>query len=697
MGSQSRAMLPELVRDSRLETILTENRTVHIYHDRPGRYAKPRREIWKRERVIGTGGNGVVWLERKRAGGPGNESRAQYRAVKQITSAHATSVLLKCKSELEALAKFSGRKYVACFAESFGWYENLDTLYIAMEYCPLGDLQRFLIKHEKLPESDTREIICQVVKGLQYMHEEGFAHRDVKPGNILIKSHPPEDEWWVKICDMGLSKRIEGVGAGTTAVKGTHGFFAPEQQGFGGVDPTSVDPYRTDIWCLGEMTFRILCDEAVFASSEDLRKYHEGVTVFPKARLQDIGASGPAISFITSAMLAQPMSRLEINQASDHAWFQMDLDNHSAAAEEYVNDPCHSESQPERDRCPDAEPLGSWSTHSSYSLPRTTEETAQRSEGDRAQHVEIIPGLVSNDVSIGHHRDEETPQNAHIRRQIPILQENGLAINTECPENNAHSPKSTVSGDNMSNGNESGSMTRPYREDCDKVRPIKTADSDAATVSSIGTRDTGRDGDVEPPDGSKTEVISESMQWLIRIESRYISLKSRAEWYFRNYQGTCEQEKIEYRWLTIEAYNNILFEADEIQLQGNEELRSRRKRLVSGVIEMIGQLEERKKKYDEEKKKQMDTKLREHDAKASQPQSQWRQPPQRVYITTEGGYIMREPSISAPSIGESSTSESNSTESSIREPSITPQSCKPCRFSYRGHTYTDRAVLILLF
>ncbi|KAF2968327.1 hypothetical protein GQX73_g5242 [Xylaria multiplex] len=304
MGPPLTTKLPELVRDSKLETTFNGDNTVHFYYDRPGRHAEPQREEWKKERLIGSGGNGVVWLEKQLAASSGEGNQARYRAVKQITLAQPRSILEICKSELEALAKFSTRKYARCFVRSFGWYEDSRSLAIAMEYCPLGDLQQFLIDNPRPLESDTREIIGQVVQGLQFMHDEGFAHRDLKPGNILIKSHPPRDGWWVKICDMGLSKRIEGVGAVTTAVKGTPGFFAPEQLGLGGTDPKMVDPFKTDIWCLGEMTFRILCDEAAFPSHNDLREYYQGTTMFPRERLSKIG----------------PQSRLEAHQAFNHDW-----------------------------------------------------------------------------------------------------------------------------------------------------------------------------------------------------------------------------------------------------------------------------------------------------------------------------------------------------------------------------------------
>lgn len=48
-----------------------------------------------------------------------------------------------------------------------------------MEYLNLGDLQNYLT--EPLPEDDTRQITSQIVEGLNFMHEQRFVHRDLKP------------------------------------------------------------------------------------------------------------------------------------------------------------------------------------------------------------------------------------------------------------------------------------------------------------------------------------------------------------------------------------------------------------------------------------------------------------------------------------------------------------------------------------
>jgi serine/threonine protein kinase len=51
-----------------------------------------------------------------------------------------------------------------------------------MEYCELGDLQGYLSSAPPLPEIQAQEITFQTLEGVRYMHENEFAHRDLKPG-----------------------------------------------------------------------------------------------------------------------------------------------------------------------------------------------------------------------------------------------------------------------------------------------------------------------------------------------------------------------------------------------------------------------------------------------------------------------------------------------------------------------------------
>ena len=55
-----------------------------------------------------------------------------------------------------------------------------------MEYFPYGDLQNYL--SSPISEGEVQEIISQVLEGLSFMHDNGFAHRDLKP-TVSISSN----------------------------------------------------------------------------------------------------------------------------------------------------------------------------------------------------------------------------------------------------------------------------------------------------------------------------------------------------------------------------------------------------------------------------------------------------------------------------------------------------------------------------
>lgn len=50
-----------------------------------------------------------------------------------------------------------------------------------MEYVPGGTLRRLIQVNQRLKESEVRMIAAQLLLGLSYMHEQGYAHRDLKP------------------------------------------------------------------------------------------------------------------------------------------------------------------------------------------------------------------------------------------------------------------------------------------------------------------------------------------------------------------------------------------------------------------------------------------------------------------------------------------------------------------------------------
>jgi serine/threonine protein kinase len=68
------------------------------------------------------------------------------------------------------------------FVDFFGWFKDGSDVFLAMEYVPLGDLEKNVNVHSgRIPEIEARDITEQILSGLEIMHAESFAHRDLKP------------------------------------------------------------------------------------------------------------------------------------------------------------------------------------------------------------------------------------------------------------------------------------------------------------------------------------------------------------------------------------------------------------------------------------------------------------------------------------------------------------------------------------
>lgn len=80
-------------------------------------------------------------------------------------------------------------------------FQTKECLYLAMEYCPGGDLREFLSAIGVLEEQEAALYFAEMIMAVHHLHNMKFIHRDLKPDNFLIDSHGH-----LKLADFGLSK-----------------------------------------------------------------------------------------------------------------------------------------------------------------------------------------------------------------------------------------------------------------------------------------------------------------------------------------------------------------------------------------------------------------------------------------------------------------------------------------------------------
>ncbi len=127
--------------------------------------------------------------------------------------------------------------------------------YLMMEFVD-GMTLRQLEHSRKLAPEEALAIAPRICEALQYAHDEGVVHRDIKPGNILV-----DKKGRVKIADFGLAKLLGHESpdfslTGEHAVMGTPHYMAPEQM----TSSKTVD-HRADIYSLGVVVYEMLTGE----------------------------------------------------------------------------------------------------------------------------------------------------------------------------------------------------------------------------------------------------------------------------------------------------------------------------------------------------------------------------------------------------------------------------------------------------
>ncbi|XP_012288170.1 serine/threonine-protein kinase PLK4 [Orussus abietinus] len=139
--------------------------------------------------------------------------------------------------------------------ELYTFFEDANYVYLVLELCHNGELQRFLKTQgsRALSEEQAGRIIKQVVQGLLYLHSHQILHRDMSLSNLLLTR-----DMQVKIADFGLATQLTRPDEKHLTMCGTPNYISPE------VATRSSHGLEADVWSLGCMVYTLLIGKPPF-------------------------------------------------------------------------------------------------------------------------------------------------------------------------------------------------------------------------------------------------------------------------------------------------------------------------------------------------------------------------------------------------------------------------------------------------
>jgi serine/threonine protein kinase len=204
-------------------------------------------------RRIAIGGMGEVWRA---------EDTVLHRVVavkvlkSELTQDQTFLERFRTEARTTASLQHNGIANVFDYGE-VGGTDDIPVAYLVMEFVDGEPLSAQLARDGRLPAVRVLEIVRQAALALSEAHRAGMVHRDVKPGNLLVR----RTDGAVKITDFGIARAADAVPLTQNGmVVGTAQYFSPEQAEGRVVGPPS------DVYSLGVVAYECLAGRLPFVA-----------------------------------------------------------------------------------------------------------------------------------------------------------------------------------------------------------------------------------------------------------------------------------------------------------------------------------------------------------------------------------------------------------------------------------------------
>lgn len=244
------------------------------------------------QRLLGTGGMAEVWYAENKIG--------KKAAVKLLLPKLCQDENVKSRFLTEAKVMVELNHPNIRQVYDYGEIDGRPA--IVMEYLEGNDLKAKMKRGQRFSEEDLESWWDQLVDALNYTHQKGIVHRDIKPGNIFV-----DNENNIKLLDFGIAKVRESISSTQTGQKlGTLMYMSPEQV----KDSKHID-YHTDIYSLAVTFVHLITGKKPYDSDTSSDFEISEQIVYKPLDLSGLPATWSA--FLTPYLEKDPEQRPELS------------------------------------------------------------------------------------------------------------------------------------------------------------------------------------------------------------------------------------------------------------------------------------------------------------------------------------------------------------------------------------------------
>ncbi|VDO43966.1 unnamed protein product [Haemonchus placei] len=224
-------------------------------------------------------------------------------AIKIIDKKAIGDDLPRVTTELDALKTLSHQN----ICRLYQFIDTEDKFFIVMEYCSGGEMFDYIVRKERLEESEARHFFRQLVQAMAYVHSMGYAHRDLKPENLLLT-----EDLHLKVIDFGLCAKPCSLSRPLDTCCGSPAYAAPEL-----IAGKAYLGNEADIWSMGVLLYALLCGSLPF-EDESMQLLYRKIARGQYPEPEWLSPSSKAL--LRSMLQVNPQYRITVQQLLDHPW-----------------------------------------------------------------------------------------------------------------------------------------------------------------------------------------------------------------------------------------------------------------------------------------------------------------------------------------------------------------------------------------